>query len=268
MNQPPDDSQGPDTKGNQHTTTAVETQATQDPCKKFPWHKYQDAEKYLMTRFEELLVEPDSKHKSEIKSHAIEHLVATFDFSKHANHGNMRRVRINNHTCSYKTNYWYVKITGTWFKNKLQRARSTARQGTDTANAAAANLITPAVILPPPSQPHTISHATSRLSSPSRTLDDKLAPLLSSAKGRARGPSNLWAAEHKELVRERKHELQKSGGIPGPGAHQKAVKQLFEGLSEAEQKIWQERAKEERLKAIQDVSKCYMYVCRKMGYKD
>lgn len=66
-----------------------------------------------------------------------------------------------------------------------------------------------------------------------------LAPLLKSLKARAPSASNLWAAEHKDLVERRREEL--GGSI---GARQQAKAELFRALTTQEQAQWAAKAQE------------------------
>lgn len=70
-----------------------------------------------------------------------------------------------------------------------------------------------------------------------------LAPLLKNLKARAPSASNLWAAQHKELVEQCRQEL--GGSISG---HQQAKAELFRALSTDEQAQWAAQAQEEKEK--------------------
>lgn len=82
-----------------------------------------------------------------------------------------------------------------------------------------------------------------------------LAPLLKNLKARAPSASNLWAAQRKELVEQRRQEL--GGSI---GARQQAKAELFRALSADEQAHWAAQAQEEKEKRQGDPDAYLEYV--------
>ncbi|KAL1938137.1 hypothetical protein VTO73DRAFT_11966 [Trametes versicolor] len=109
----------------------------------------------------------------------------------------------------------------TFFKNRLQQRHKAAREGQQPET-------------PTNETGVNVKHEETGVSS---KMD--LAPLLKSLKARAPSASNLWAAEHKDLVERRREEL--GGSI---GARQQAKAELFRALTTQEQAQWAAKAQE------------------------
>ncbi|PIL29555.1 hypothetical protein GSI_08363 [Ganoderma sinense ZZ0214-1] len=199
-----------------------------DTTAKFPWHKYPDATQHLCSIKDRLLERGrDGKRvrgMGKLKEQTRDELLEWWD----------------DHTKEGRNKGDMHELIHNFYKNRLQLNDWEKYDGSATVDST--------------TQAPTTATQPTRRDSNSKTamLDGVLAPLLQAFRGRARGPSTIWAEAHPEEVEKVKQTLPRL-----PGAHKRAIGIGFDELSVDKKAHWQDKADEEKAAIENDPDACF-----------